>query len=314
LNRRVGRKVNGVLVQGFLYEDQLNPVAELDGTGNVVSRFVYGARGNVPDYMIKNDTTYRIVVDHLGSVRLVVNTASGAVVQRLRYDEFGQELDNTNPGFQPFGFVGGLYDRTSGLVRFGTRDYDPALGRWTAKDPLGLRHGSLGLYTYAAADPVNRSDPSGLITTNACPPTDPCLDRLNDRRSALEMAMGVLGSPAFQLGTVPSGKPLFGGQTVLPTELLVEQDPQTQNVLYGFTQGAVKIEMPGPDAVLTSLTANLTTATFNANGHLNGFFGSLFPLTVSGSLLTGQAQARVCLLGPPLCKSFDEALGGCLVP
>ena len=39
-NRRIGKKVNGVLVQGFLYSDQLNPVAELDGSGNVVSRFI----------------------------------------------------------------------------------------------------------------------------------------------------------------------------------------------------------------------------------------------------------------------------------
>ena len=39
-NRRIGKKVNGVLVQGFLYADQLNPVAELDGAGNVVSRFI----------------------------------------------------------------------------------------------------------------------------------------------------------------------------------------------------------------------------------------------------------------------------------
>ncbi|PJA25697.1 MAG: hypothetical protein COX57_02035, partial [Alphaproteobacteria bacterium CG_4_10_14_0_2_um_filter_63_37] len=30
-NRRVGKKVDGVLTQGFLYQDQLNPVAELDG-------------------------------------------------------------------------------------------------------------------------------------------------------------------------------------------------------------------------------------------------------------------------------------------
>jgi YD repeat-containing protein len=40
-NRRVGKTVNGSLVQGFLYENQLEPVAELDGSGNLVSRFVY---------------------------------------------------------------------------------------------------------------------------------------------------------------------------------------------------------------------------------------------------------------------------------
>ena len=44
LNRRIGKKVNGALVQGLLYKDSLNPVAELDGAGNVVSRFVYASK------------------------------------------------------------------------------------------------------------------------------------------------------------------------------------------------------------------------------------------------------------------------------
>ena len=49
-NRRIGKKINGQLVQGFLYLGSLNPVAELDGQGNVVSQFVYGSKANVPDY------------------------------------------------------------------------------------------------------------------------------------------------------------------------------------------------------------------------------------------------------------------------
>ncbi len=72
-NRRVGKKVNGVKVQGFLYRNGLQIAAELDATNNVVSRFVYGTRGNVPDYMVKGGITYRILVDHLGSPRLVVD-------------------------------------------------------------------------------------------------------------------------------------------------------------------------------------------------------------------------------------------------
>src|SRR5262249_35829071 len=47
-SRRVGRKVDGALVQGFLYQDGLRPVAELDAAGNVTSRFVY-AGGGAPD-------------------------------------------------------------------------------------------------------------------------------------------------------------------------------------------------------------------------------------------------------------------------
>jgi uncharacterized protein RhaS with RHS repeats len=85
----------------------------------------------------KGGDAYRIVSDHLGSPRLVVNTADGTVAQRMDYDEWGRVIQDTNPGFQPFGYAGGLYDRDTGLVRFGARDYDPETGRWTAKDPIG---------------------------------------------------------------------------------------------------------------------------------------------------------------------------------
>ncbi len=60
-NRRIGKKVNGTLTKGFLYQDYVKPIAELDGASNVVSRFVYATQDNVPDYMIKGGVTYRIV-------------------------------------------------------------------------------------------------------------------------------------------------------------------------------------------------------------------------------------------------------------
>ena len=168
VGRRVGKKVEGILVQGFLYRDALNPVAELDGSGAIVSRFVYGIRANVPDYIVKGGTTYRILADHIGSVRLVVNVATGSVQQRLDYDEYGRITQDSSPGFQPFGFGGGLYDHHTGLVRFGVRDYEPLYGRWTAKDPILFGGGSLNLYRYAQNDPVNAFDPNGLRVENKC--------------------------------------------------------------------------------------------------------------------------------------------------
>jgi len=165
-NRRIGKKVNGALTQGFLYQDQLNPVAELDGNNNVVSRFVYGSKANIPDYMIKGGNTYRIISDHLGSPRLIINIADGTIAQQIDYDEFGNILNDTNPGFQPFGFAGGLYDQHTGLIRFGARDYDPQTGRWTSKDPILFQGDVVNLYTYVRNNPIIYIDPYGLLTFN----------------------------------------------------------------------------------------------------------------------------------------------------
>jgi len=97
-NRRVGKKVNGALAQGFLYQGQLQVVAELSSTGALVSRFVYAEKENVPSYMVKGGVNYRIVSDHLGSVRAVVNASNGTVVQRLEYDAWGRVVSDTSPG------------------------------------------------------------------------------------------------------------------------------------------------------------------------------------------------------------------------
>ncbi len=85
-NRRIGRKVDGTLVSGLLWQSQLAPVAELDGAGNVVSRFVHATRVNVPDSMTRGGDTYRILTDHLGSPRLVIDTATGFGATRQRDD------------------------------------------------------------------------------------------------------------------------------------------------------------------------------------------------------------------------------------
>ena len=118
----------------------------------------------MPDYVVQGGITYRIITDHLGSVRLVINTTDGSIVQRMNHDEFGRVTEDVVAGGfvrVPFGFAGGLYDPDIGLVRFGARDYDPVSGRWTTKAPDRF-NGGVNLYEYAASDPVNLADPTGL--------------------------------------------------------------------------------------------------------------------------------------------------------
>lgn len=50
---------------------------------------------------------------------------------------------------------------------FGTRYYDPSIGRWAQQDPLAgalADPGTLNRYAYVGADPVNAVDPSGYST------------------------------------------------------------------------------------------------------------------------------------------------------
>lgn len=47
------------------------------------------------------------------------------------------------------------------FVRSASAVYDPRLGRWLSRDPLG-EEGGLNLYAYCGNDPVNRHDPLGL--------------------------------------------------------------------------------------------------------------------------------------------------------
>jgi len=158
-NRRVGKKINGVLVESFLYKDSLRHVGWYDGSGALKAQFIYGAH-HKPDYMIKGSITYRFITDQVGSVRLVVDT-TGNIAERLDFDEFGNVLADTAPGTSRIGFAGGMQDPDTGLTHFGARDYAPEVGRWTSRDPFLFAAGNDNLFAYVHSDPINRIDPSG---------------------------------------------------------------------------------------------------------------------------------------------------------
>jgi RHS repeat-associated protein len=166
MGRRVGKKVGGTVTKRWLYRNQLNPIAELDGSGNLVARFVYGSRSNIPDLVYRGGNTYRVVSDHLGSPRHVVNVSNSSDTPfKATYTAFGEMTftGTATADWLPFGFAGGLYDPATGLVRFGARDYDPMLGRWVSKDPIRFGGRDANLYAYGWSDPVNVSDYSGLL-------------------------------------------------------------------------------------------------------------------------------------------------------
>ncbi|RZB33972.1 MAG: hypothetical protein SRB2_03365 [Desulfobacteraceae bacterium Eth-SRB2] len=161
LGRRIAKKVDDVIVEKYLWQGLTRLLAMYDGSDNLLQRFEY-ANGKMPVAMTCGGSTYHLTYDQVGSLRNVANT-SGIVVKRIDYDSFGNIIDDTNTSFMvPFGFAGGFYDRDTGIVRFGYRDYDPDVGRWTAKDPIFFAGGDTDLYGYCLNNPINLIDPLGL--------------------------------------------------------------------------------------------------------------------------------------------------------
>ncbi|MCC7403658.1 MAG: RHS repeat-associated core domain-containing protein, partial [Bdellovibrionales bacterium] len=197
--KRQSKSVNGVVDTYYVYDFNGRLTAELNPSGALRSHFVYATQNHSPDLMIKYGVTYRLAKDHLGSIRAVINTQTGEVAQQISYDEFGVVLSDTNPGYQPFGFAGGHYDSDTKLVRFGARDYDAEVGRWTAKDPILFGGGDGNLYGYVYNSPTNLIDKLGNrpIDPSSQMPGDKELPRYcTDRASCAQMdeAIGLIES------------------------------------------------------------------------------------------------------------------------
>jgi RHS repeat-associated protein len=164
VGRRIAKRVNGTIIEKYLWQNQTRLLAVYGGSNNLIMRFTY-ADGRMPVSMAKDGVTYYLFIDQLGSLRAIVD-GNGQIIKELVYDSFGYLYNESNLSFTiPFGFAGGLHDRDTGLIRFGLRDYDPAIGRWTAKDPIDFAGGDVNLFGYVGNNPINRIDPFGLAAT-----------------------------------------------------------------------------------------------------------------------------------------------------
>ncbi|MDH5300736.1 MAG: hypothetical protein OEW58_05170 [Gammaproteobacteria bacterium] len=164
LGRRISRTEAGKLTQ-YLYANPNNPLqltASRSST-NVLSVYHYDQRGVL--IAIQQGSTYTYVgSDGLGTPRVLADS-NGSVLKTISYDSYGRVLNDSDPTLVlPIGFAGGLADPVTGLLRMGFRDYDPAAGRWVARDPALYDGRQLNFYSYVGNDPVNHTDPSGLFS------------------------------------------------------------------------------------------------------------------------------------------------------
>lgn len=88
-----------------------------------------------------------------------VHSADGHLMELHTLTAFGELLSTICQ--VPWGFASKRHDEETGLVYFGRRFYDPALGRFITPDPAGYTD-SQNLYAYALNNPLIFFDPHGL--------------------------------------------------------------------------------------------------------------------------------------------------------
>ncbi len=156
--RRLSKRDRTGTLRYYVY-DGPNLVQELDGAGKLVASYVHGRTVDHPFSMTRNGVTYSYVYDRIGTV-IALTDGAGTVVTRYTYDAWGNHTTSGAAIEQPFGFTGREWDADSGLYFYRARYYDPGVGRFISRDPVGLTGGP-NLYMYAANNPVSNVDPTG---------------------------------------------------------------------------------------------------------------------------------------------------------
>jgi RHS repeat-associated protein len=163
LGRRRSRSVNGARTDFLLSGDQ--EMAEYNASGALLRRFVWGPAG--PDDIVALiGATGGVAarrrfhhLDGLGST-VALTDSTGAVVERYPATAFG--VGDSNAGLTPWRFTGRRLDPETGFYHLRARDYAPMIGRFVQPDPIGVA-GGINLYAYVGNDPLNRTDPWGLV-------------------------------------------------------------------------------------------------------------------------------------------------------
>ncbi len=109
----------------------------------------------------KNPILPRIIIDHLGSVRVVL-TETGNVDSWSDYYPFGKEARSGSSGNKPKEqFTGKESDSETTLDYFGARYFNADIVRWLSVDPLKEKHPDWNPYNYVLGNPMVLIDPDG---------------------------------------------------------------------------------------------------------------------------------------------------------
>ncbi|MFI4990776.1 MAG: RHS repeat-associated core domain-containing protein, partial [Solirubrobacterales bacterium] len=132
------------------------PLLLNDGTNS----YIYGPGGLAVEQITSGGTVTYLHHDQAGSTRLITGS-TGTVEGAYTYDAYGNTTGHTGTATTPLGYDGQYTSTDTGLIYLRARVYDPATAQFLSSDPLKAITGEP--YAYAGDNPLNASDPTGLI-------------------------------------------------------------------------------------------------------------------------------------------------------
>jgi RHS repeat-associated protein len=164
--KRIAKKVtqNGAATSTHYFYDNQAILFEYDDTGAIGNRYTHGPGIDEHLMVATGKDKYYYHADGLGSI-IAMTDKSGIVGQTYEYDSFGNLKDQMNRVKQPFTYTGREWDKETGLYYYRARYYDPMEGRFISEDPIRML-GGINFYSYTLNNPINFTDPLGLIGFN----------------------------------------------------------------------------------------------------------------------------------------------------
>jgi RHS repeat-associated protein len=169
----------------FAY-DGTKLVLEYDAAGNMQERYYHGPGTDEVIVWTREgglNESRAVIANYQGSTIGWTN-ASGTLQEVYKYGPYGEPLvasaatpDTTTASFSGmrFRYTGQTTIPEASLYYYKARIYDPKYGRFLQTDPIGSKD-DLNLYAYTAGDPINGTDPSGLLGCGNV--SEPDCDRL----------------------------------------------------------------------------------------------------------------------------------------
>ena len=170
LGRRISKQVTTIFdglteIQSWSYVyDGYNIATEFYTDANNITTKTYYSQGlGVDEHLAfeRGGQFYFYHSDGLEST-VAISDSNHNIVQSYEYDSYGMAQPST-PFVNNLTFVGKEWDKETGFYKMGARYYDPIDGRFISKDPISIA-GGINVYDYTSGNPINYSDPSGLLT------------------------------------------------------------------------------------------------------------------------------------------------------